>query len=104
MNFINKLSLQNKYILTTLSYGITRKVIRLHSATIYEYDYDKKCTLQHPVLICDKMLIASLGAISAIYLWPIYMFKDLRSIEISLKNDNYYKEENKRHIINYLID
>ena len=71
-----------KYILATMAYGFTRKVIHVYDATVY-----RNGNKNAPMLLTDKIMIVSLSTVIAPTFLPIYVYSDLNAIELSLRNE-----------------
>jgi ABC-type uncharacterized transport system substrate-binding protein len=85
-----------KYIMYTFSYGLVRKSIQMNNATITTYSDNRKKNV--PLLYTDKALLIGWGALASVYLWPVFLWKDLGKIELYLdktkdpKDYGYNKE------------
>lgn len=95
------MNIYNNYKFTTaaLTYGILRKTFYLLNATTQETYYNKKTNeieeYRVPVLITDKMGITIFSGFAAIYLWPLYVYIDLRNYEIYKSSDDKYRSFKK---------
>jgi hypothetical protein len=82
-SFIN----EHKYFLAAMSYGTTRKYYQCNNTQINSYDseYRKK---KVPLLNTQKVAITVIAGVASIYLWPHYLYKDMKHLEIYLSNKN----------------
>ncbi len=94
-----------KYLVATLSYGLIRKGIQMRDATISHYDRRKNETIRIPVLLSDKVMVTGLSGIVSVYLWPIYMYNDLRKLEIDIKNvrHDWYYDSTDKYLSDYIF-
>lgn len=101
--------LNNKFLNCALSYGLIRKAFYLQNATVKETYYNKKTNeiedYRIPVFITDKIGITIISGFSAIYLWPLYVYIDLRNYEIYKSPDDKYRsfKKEKDTLIEHLI-
>lgn len=96
------------YMALTVSYGLIRKGFHMRNATVSRYDFKTHESIQIPVLMCDKALISVLSGFAAMYVWPVYMYKDLKYFEIKCKKNlqsDWYEDDigNRRHLIDYVF-
>lgn len=93
------------YAITTMTYGALHKVSIMKDAKIYDtVSYDRT----YPILTTQKALVVGAGALSSIYLWPLYLFVDVMRLEVhsrGLKDTDYLQVPPKRptSIIDFLL-
>jgi len=73
------------YTILTTGYGVGRKMIMLSGAKEEYFCKEEKCTKQHDIMMVDKIAISVFGGMTSFWLWPWYMYKDLRQLEIYAK-------------------
>lgn len=109
MNFsrlLNNPTVCKTYVAATLSYGVLRKGIQMKDATISHYDSKQREYIRVPVLICDKVLMTTLCGIASIYAWPLYMYNDLKHLEIAMKKTlqpEWYNDHENKYLIDYMF-
>lgn len=97
------------YGVSTVTYGMVRKAIHLHGATITHVEYNdnhKRVEKKIPVLAADKLWITALSGLASIYLWPMYAMGDLKRAEIymrGLKPSDYDVSQDKKYTADYLF-
>jgi hypothetical protein len=97
-----------KYVAYTSGYSMTRKVIEMWDAKLY-VKYDKnanKVDKYVPVLMADKLFVTGFATIAGVYLWPMYVWKDLNRIEIAARRlsvDDYETCRHPTHVGEYLF-
>lgn len=106
MNY--KFNINSKHVAPIISYGVFRKIVHLRDATVTHYDKYKSQNVNIPLLNCDKFLIIALSGAASIYLWPYYLYKDCRSLELFIRRKNikkrWYEDDNRPlYFIDHLI-
>lgn len=86
--FITNASMVKTYVVATLSYGLLRKGREMKNATVEYYDREKREDTRIPVLLCDKVFMTVLCGFSSVYMWPMYLYKDLKKLELRNKKLN----------------
>lgn len=83
-----------RYCIAAATYGAVRKAVYLRDAKVNSRDYS--CKEPVPMLFTHKLAIVGVGSISAIYVWPYYLYNDMCNMEILLtkKNNNDYFRSN----------
>jgi hypothetical protein len=93
------------YAATTLSYGLVRKGIEMKGATVSHYDSKSRDYIRIPILTCDKVMITAVCAGATLYLWPLYLYKDFKKLEIKfnkdLKPEWYESTLDNKYLIDY---
>lgn len=72
------------YLQITMLYGALRKSCQVSNGTIEKYDPDLNTKRQLPLLMVDKLMITGLSSIASVYMWPMFMWRDLACLEIQL--------------------
>jgi hypothetical protein len=96
----------NKYVATTMSYGLIRKGIQIRNATITHYDKNERQQIRVPMLISDKVLITAWCGCISLYMWPLYLYNDLCNLEIILNKNlkhEWYNVNEKKYKVDYLF-
>lgn len=78
-----------------MAYGVGNRLHHTHNATV-QRDFKES-----PMLIRDRAFVVAFGAISAIEVWPIFLYADLGKLELSLRGE--YKKPKYDHWIDYLF-
>lgn len=94
-----------RYATVAICYGLIRKGLEMKNATITYYDFNRK-KQKTPVLLCDKVYITLISGIASFYAWPIFLYNDLKKMEIKYKKlddwvYDYFPE--KENAIDYLF-
>jgi hypothetical protein len=79
-----------------MAYGVGNRLYHTHGATV-QRDFKES-----PMLIRDRAFVVAFGAISAIELWPLYLYMDLGRLELSLRGESSNKSKYD-HWIDYLL-
>ena len=64
------------YVTFTSSYGIVRKARQVSDAKVTTYSGK-----EYPMLLTDKVVVCAWSGVSAIYLWPVFLYWDVKSAE-----------------------
>ena len=83
------------YILITMAYGTLSRGYHIHNATV-QREFNTV-----PMLIRDKVCIMAIGAVTAIELWPMYLYADIGKLELNLRGE--YKPPKYDHMIDYIF-
>lgn len=78
-----QITLANCYMAVTFAYGGFRKSQHMKHATTIHYDRKRDQNIKVPVLTCDKLLVTTLCAFASVYAWPVFLYNDLKDLEIS---------------------
>lgn len=92
------------YLGATLSYGVLRKGVQLRHATIAPDYRDPDSRV--PMLLVDKVVVTALSGAASPYLWPVYIYEDLRATEVRCRLYDptiYETVKHKRHWSDYLF-
>ena len=83
----------NKYLYTGLCYGFIRKTFyvttqnpQIGISNEYDTKLNKSIEVNRDMLVTEKITTVCFNTGLNAFYWPIYIFKDLTSIEIYLKN------------------
>lgn len=93
-----------RYMVATSSYGIIRKAIQLQDAKIQR---KREKDSRIPLLMSDKVMLISFSGILAIYVWPMFLYNDLKKAEIAWKGlspSDYDMDVQKSHLSDYLFE
>lgn len=89
-------------------YGMTRKTLYLKDATTNEIYYNKKTNsieeYRMPVFITDKIGIIIICGFASTYLWPYYMYQDIRNFEISTNPTKSILQKEKNTLLEHFIN
>jgi hypothetical protein len=99
------------YLAATMAYGASRKLAITHDAqyrrTVYDTATNTYVPHTYPMLVADRAFVCGMGALSSIYLWPIYAYKDLQHAEIyarGLDKNEYFRDTRLDvGLIDYLV-
>lgn len=98
------------YTGATMGYGMVRKTAQLHNADLCTDEYDatagKRVEKRVPVLMADKVWLTAISSLSSIYLWPFYVWFDMKQLEIysrGLSPSDYDVVGKKRMTLDYLF-
>lgn len=75
-----------QYILTTFAYGATRRCMHLKGAKVCVYDPSSSSYKTVPMLTSTKVMTAAAAGCVATFAWPLYVYWDVRSLELSAKH------------------
>lgn len=106
MKLIKHTNAYKVYVATTISYGLIRKSVEMKTAKLKCYDHTKKTYIHVPVLTSDKILITAICGFAAMYVWPIYVYRDMNKIELALNKDlnpKWYCVQTNKHVIDYFF-
>lgn len=70
------------YIQSTMLYGMIRKSLQMPNSKIEKYDLETNKKVQLPLLMVDKLMITGLSSVASIYMWPMFVWRDLARLEI----------------------
>ena len=76
------------YALATVGYGIARKIPILKNATVEKYNREQREYKRVPMLTVDKIMITGVAGLANVYLWPLFVYKDLKSMEIYMSKSD----------------
>ena len=96
----------DRYVVGVFSYGIVRKALQVQDATIECYDKDAKKKKRIPILWSDKIALTFLGGLTAVTVWPMYMYNDVRHIEVSCRkplDPSWYDVREKTGLHDYVF-
>lgn len=105
----------SKYFKFAFGYGVLRKLLYTKDMTYKQIVYDDtKKTVNTPILYTDYPLFLMQGGLSSMALFPLFIFNDMRFVEMKFRdiNDridryNYYNEKSLSdilfhlHLVNY---
>lgn len=77
-------------VVAVMTYGAIRKWLHVKDAQVYNYATGK----DEPLFVSTKAALIVTGALANTYLWPIYVMKDINTVEAYLRD---YKAP-KRHL------
>lgn len=80
--------LLSKYFIATFSYGFLRSIPRLSDKKEKYYDGESREDRIRPLLITEKAANCILMTFSAATLWPFFVYRDLRLMEVLATNKN----------------
>jgi hypothetical protein len=89
-----------------LSYGFFRKTFEMLDASTQHVDKDTGERRMKPVLAVDKVLIVFACTLLSCFLWPVYVYNDLRRIEYLLDpelDSTMYEKKSKSHVIEFIF-
>ena len=91
------------YCAAPMTYGGVRKVVRMRDAHIELRNTVTHVVKRVPLLLTSKVLATLIGAGTAVYLWPVYMVRDVYGTEIYMrgKDPAEYGIEEMRDEIDY---
>ncbi len=69
------------WVLAALGYGCARKVVRLHDARVSHYDFRTHADRERQLLVSEKVVFGAVGALAAVYGWPVMLVKDVVELE-----------------------
>lgn len=97
-----------------MGYGAFRKALIVHNAQVetktYKYLEDDKTYIEtqdmKPMLLSQKIGLTVASALSAVYVWPIYLFWDACNLEVKARGlkDGWRLLPKPRLVIDYLIE
>ena len=91
------------YIIGTTAFGLVRKGVEMRRATVTRRHPTTKQWVQRPVLVADKLLITAMCTSMSMYIWPYWVYIDLKKAELLLRPDLVEPcEQNKQHAIEYV--
>ena len=83
------------YLITTASYGAISKAFQVKNATVIRNDPKTPS----PMLYRDRLLLIMASSLFAIEYWPIYIYRDLGTLELMLRKE--YKPTKGVHWLDY---
>lgn len=93
------------YVLTTIGYGVLRKIPILANAEVVNYvDGESK---KLPMLMSTKGLIIGFTGLASIYYWPFWLYSDVSRAEAYIRGIpySYYRLYGEpRHYIDYVLE
>ena len=79
----SKLGLYERYMVTTIAYGVTRTVFMLHNADMRVYNHASREYEARPVLPTEK-LVACLLAVAVYPVYsPVYLGRDVYALDLA---------------------
>lgn len=97
--------IQSSYFPIAIGYGFIRKTWELRDATIVFRDHHEREYKQIPILVVDKAMIALCCGLVSISIWPIYLYHDLRAVELYFNPtlETHWYTSQKTSLVDYLF-
>ena len=70
-----------RWVLAALGYGCARKAVRLRDARVSQYDFKTHVDRERQLLVSEKVVFGAVGALAAVYGWPVMLVKDVVELE-----------------------
>jgi hypothetical protein len=62
-------------------YGAARKATQVANAKVTTFSGK-----EHPMFFTDKVLLCASSGIMSVYMWPLYLYWDVRDFEAKMRN------------------